>query len=77
MFKDENNFWLSLWALLGFVIITCSALGAYSGHLEDQKLVEMVSKGADPVVAKCALDFPSERGAGSVVCLEAFKNASK
>lgn len=76
MFKDENNFWVGVWALVGTFTIALFSLGVYSSHLEDQKVVELVSKGTDPIVAKCSLDFPSQ-GAAPLVCVEAFKNAIK
>lgn len=76
MFKDENNFWVAVWALLGAVIIALTVLGTYAGHIEDMKVVDLVSKGADPIVAKCSLELP-DRGTTPLICVEAFKNASK
>lgn len=76
MFKDENNFWAGIWIVLGVVVMALTALVVYAGHLEDQKVVDLVSKGSDPIVAKCSLDFPTQ-SAAPLVCVEALKNASK
>lgn len=76
MFKDENNFWVAVWTIVGTVIIALTVLGVYAGHIEDQKVVDLVSKGAAPLVAKCSLNFQTQ-GAGPLICVEAFKNASK
>ena len=76
MFKDENTFWVALWSLGATVVTVIVALCVYAGHIEDQKVVELVSKGADPIVAKCSLDFPTQ-GAAPLICVEAFKNANK
>jgi hypothetical protein len=76
MFKDENNFWVGVWTLVGIVLIALCALGVYANHIEDQKVVDLVSKGADPIVAKCSLEL-SNQGAIPLICVEALKNASK
>lgn len=76
MFKDEKNYRVAVWALLGTVVIALATLGVYANHIEDQKVVELVSKGADPIVAKCSLDFQTQ-GAAPLICVEAFKNANK
>lgn len=73
MFKEENTFWIALWTLVATVIISCTILVVYSGHLGDQKVVAMVEKGANPLVAKCALVFSNE-GARPLMCIEALKH---
>ena len=76
MFNNENNFWVGFWTLAGIVLIALTTLGVYAGHIEDQKVVDLVSNGADPIVAKCSLEL-SDRGAIPLICVEALKNASK
>lgn len=63
----ENKFWLSLWAMLAFSLVTLFGIAAYFSHLEDSKLVQMVQAGADPIKAKCALSMTSNRSICDVV----------
>ena len=77
MFNNENNFWVAIWTLATSIIIAFCAFGTYAGHLEDQKVVELVNKGEHPIIAKCALSPPSNRGTDSLICMEALKNVHK
>jgi len=63
----ENTYWFCLWTMAAAAILSLFALCAYSTHLENQKLVEMVRLGADPLKAKCALTSTRERGYCDVV----------
>ena len=64
---NENKFWLSLWTMVAVAFLGVYAIGTYSAHLEDSKLVQMVQAGADPIKAKCALSLSSNRSVCDVV----------
>lgn len=63
----ENTFWFSLWTMVAISFLGVCAIGTYSAHLEDSKLVQMVQAGADPLKAKCALALSSTRSICDVV----------
>lgn len=41
----ENRFWITVWAVIGTVLVLLVSLGVYAGHLNDQRDLEMAKKG--------------------------------
>lgn len=64
----ENTFWFALWTMAAGSVLLLFTLAAYSSHLEDKKLVEMVKSGANPLIAKCALSS-MESSKTSTMCV--------
>ena len=73
--NGEGKFWVSVWSVVvgGFVLLV--SLLVFSSHLTDKKVVEMVSLGANPIVARCSLS--AVRNEEAILCMEAVKNESK
>jgi hypothetical protein len=63
---NEANFFISAVCIF---MLGCTVLGTVSGHLEDQKIVQMVQAGADPMRAGCSLNLTTSRS----ICDEVLK----
>ena len=66
---SEGKFWFSIWTMASFSVVLLTAIGCYSEHLEDVKVVEMVKAGADPMRASCSLNLTTQRS----ICDEVLK----
>jgi hypothetical protein len=55
MDSTDKSLVLSIGMLFGFLTVMI-ALFTYGDHLKQSAIVEMVSKGADPIAARCAID---------------------
>ena len=73
--NEEGKFWVSIWSVVAGGIVLLASLLVFSTHLTDKKIVEMVSLGANPVVARCS--FSAVRNEEAILCMEAVKNESK
>jgi hypothetical protein len=60
--NDENKFWLGIWALAAIVFIALISAVTSSGYNTRSTLQDMVAKGANPMVASCALDTDHDKG---------------
>ena len=65
---NEGKFWFSIWSTVICGVLMLCVIGAYSSHLKDEKLLEMVKRGADPLRAKCGL-MSSESSRNNTVCV--------
>lgn len=65
---DDNRFWLSLFTMVSVCLVGITALLTYSAHLEDDKLMQMVKAGSEPLRVKCALAH-AETAKASPVCV--------
>ena len=65
---EENQFWFGVWRIIAtavVLIIACfSGCTALTNIKDNNAIVAMVEKGADPIKAKCAIR-PDDRG---IVC---------
>jgi hypothetical protein len=52
---NENEFWLKCWALVTSTILGVAVVMAAISIHADNKIVEMVDKGVDPIKARCAI----------------------
>ncbi|MFI4963625.1 MAG: hypothetical protein ACHP6H_07205 [Legionellales bacterium] len=52
---DNNKFWLGVWAICGTVLITLMLCISVSNQSSNEKILEMVKVGADPIAANCAI----------------------
>lgn len=69
---NDQKFWVSIWAIVATFILAMSiALSAFNAN-QDALLHEMVKKGADPIIAACALKGPSGASAAPI-CILAVK----
>jgi len=55
--SDENKFWLGCWALGAIVFIALISAVTSSVYNARSALQDMVAKGANPMVASCALNI--------------------
>lgn len=56
---DTKALVIVLAMFLGFLTVS-GALLTYDNYLKHQAIVEMVSKGADPIAARCAINMNSD-----------------
>ena len=73
--NGEGKFWVAVWSIVSGGIVLFVSLLAFSSHLTDKKVVEMVSLGVNPIVARCSLS--AVRNEKALLCMEAVKNESK
>ena len=57
---SEETFWISIWALVGSVVITLAVLiiGYHKGF--DARIVELIEKGNNPIAMRCAFSPPGD-----------------
>ena len=61
--SDENKFWLGCWAIVAVVFVVLISAITSSNYNERIALQDMVAKGANPMVASCALGMnPHDAG---------------
>ena len=53
--SEENKFWLGCWAIVAVVLIALMSTCIASDYNARSTLQDMVAKGANPMVASCAL----------------------
>ena len=41
----DGKFWLSIWSVVMIFIVAVTSIGVYSGHLDDQRDLEMAKNG--------------------------------
>ena len=73
--NEEGKFWVAIWSVVTGGLVLLVSLLVFSNHIADKKVVEMVSLGANPIVARCSLS--ALRNEEALLCLEAVKNESK
>lgn len=60
---EENKFWLSLWSVVAATVFSLGGLTLISSMDTTRALTAMVSSGADPMRAACALKIqPADGG---------------
>lgn len=52
---QEGKFWVSIWAIVGVVVLGVFALLTLNSYERRLKWAEAVANGADPMVVSCAL----------------------
>jgi hypothetical protein len=57
---SENKFWMGIWSLAAVVVVAIVVAVSYAAHDRRDKWEKVVSNGADPMVAACAI-FIQER----------------
>lgn len=53
---SENKYWAYIWSVVAAVLISAMAFGTISSDLERKAMLEMVSKGANPMEVSCAFN---------------------
>lgn len=71
----DRNFFLLIGGLLAFFAVMIWSM-IIQGDIRDAKIVKMVEKGVNPIVARCSID-QSYAGAMNALCLEALKKEAK
>lgn len=55
--NNDSKFWLSFWALVSTVFVVLILSAAYYNTSELDTLSELVSSGASPIEASCAISY--------------------
>lgn len=51
----ENKFWISIWSILGLIVLGGISLGVYSGYLNDKRDLTFAAEELQPyVVERCS-----------------------
>lgn len=80
---DDNMFWIRLWRTMAWMVvgITISICGCVTADtlVTNAAIADMVQKGADPMVASCAVDGGSAKDTKRAVhcAVVAAKGAAK
>lgn len=53
--SSDNKFWISVWAVVGIVIMSVALMITLYWIDHNAKIAEMVRNGTDPVAAMCAM----------------------
>lgn len=53
--NGDEKFWVSVWGIVGVVVIVVASLIATYWNSHNTKIVELIEKGVDPTEAMCAL----------------------
>lgn len=53
--EEDNKFWKIITTAICFVIVSIGGCNAAINHQDNSAMVEMVSQGADPLDARCAI----------------------
>jgi hypothetical protein len=70
---NETNFWLCLWALVIAGLLTLCGMDFHYTEVSEQKVVDMVKAGANPIQARCSLLGGSTTDPTCLVFLSANK----
>jgi hypothetical protein len=54
--NSEDKFWAYIWSIAASVLIAAMVFGTVSSDLERKTMLEMVSKGANPMEVSCAFN---------------------
>lgn len=78
---SDNTFWAALWGAVAAVILGIAGSIVYynleTNRIWSTRIVEAVSKGADPIAAACAIQGYSSTGNQAIVCALAAAQKTK
>lgn len=59
--SDEGNFWFRIWSLVLAFVLTLIVCVTYTMASKRNAMLDMVSKGADPMKVACALNMHDDK----------------
>ena len=73
---NDNEYWLRIWGLASAVaIVFALVFGAVTVN-SDAAIVSMVERGADPIMARCAI-YGADRADSAAMCALAVNQKSE
>ena len=63
---DDNNFWINIWKIVAIVFVVVAGIIASYNSYQTYQIVEMVTAGASPLEASCAV---SSDDYNSTICV--------
>lgn len=64
---DENKFWIAVWGIIGIVVCTLIVSITLFNMSVNERISEMVAKGANPIQAACAINGSNGSGQ-AIIC---------
>lgn len=70
----DNEFWISVWKTVGYVIVAVTVAGIASCQSTNDKVLKAIEAGATPMEARCAISDVNGVIDG-YICMEVTRSA--